>query len=184
METITFLQFLGDRLKYSEIDTINFLFPKELPVSDDSRYKKIVVPIDGSGWSERAIPHAVDIAHKYNSEIILLHVFKPPAAEYIGEIALAGQDEQLMQLRDEMKQHLMSLRSKLRNENVNVRVQWIEGTGVAEIIIEYLKEEKADLVVMSSHGRTGISRLIFGSVANQVMEAVHIPVLIIRPDKD
>jgi nucleotide-binding universal stress UspA family protein len=55
---------------------------------------------------------------------------------------------------------------------------------VAEIIIEYLKEEKADLVVMSSHGRTGISRLIFGSVASQVMEAVHIPVLIVRPDKE
>jgi nucleotide-binding universal stress UspA family protein len=153
-------------------------------MSEQSRYKKIVVPIDGSGWSERAIPHAVDIAHKYNSELVLLHVFKPPAAEYLGEIALAGQDEQLMQLRNEMKQHLMALRSKLRSENIEVRVQWIEGSGVAEIIIEYLKEEKADLVVMSSHGRTGISRMIFGSVANQVMEAVHIPVLIVRPDKE
>jgi nucleotide-binding universal stress UspA family protein len=157
---------------------------KDYPMSEQSRYKKIVVPIDGSGWSERAIPHAVDIAHKYNSELILLHVFKPPAAEYLGEIALAGQDEQLMQLRNEMKQHLMALRSKLRSENIEVRVQWIEGSGVAEIIIEYLKEEKADLVVMSSHGRTGISRMLFGSVANQVMEGVHIPVLIVRPDKE
>lgn len=153
-------------------------------MSEQSRYRKIVVPIDGSGWSERAIPHAVDIAHKYDSEIILLHVFKPHATEYLGEIALAGQDAQLMQPREEMKQHLMALRGKLRGENVNVRVQWIEGTGVAEIIIDYLKEEKADLVVMSSHGRTGLSRMIFGSVAHQVMEAVRIPVLIIRPDKD
>jgi nucleotide-binding universal stress UspA family protein len=153
-------------------------------MTEQSRYKKIIVPIDGSGWSERAIPHAVDIAHKYNSELVLLHVFKPPAAEYLGEIALAGQDEQLMQLREEMKQHLMALRSKLRSENIEVRVQWIEGSGVAEIIIDYLKEEKADLVVMSSHGRTGISRMLFGSVANQVMEAVHIPVLIVRPDKE
>ena len=59
-------------------------------MSETSRYKKIIVPIDGSGWSERAIPHAVDIAQNNDAEIILLHVFRPPASEYVGEIALAG----------------------------------------------------------------------------------------------
>ena len=153
-------------------------------MSEQGRYKKIVVPIDGSGWSERAIPHAVDIAHSNNSELILLHVFKPPAHEFVGEISLAHQEDQLLQLREEAKQYLMAVRNKIRSEKVTVRVQFIEGTGVAGIICDYINSENVDLVVMSSHGRTGISRLIFGSVANQVMEAVHIPVLIIRPDKD
>lgn len=147
------------------------------------RYKKIVVPIDGSGWSQRAIPHAVDIAQNNEAELILLHVFRPPATEYVGEIALAGQDEQLMALRDELKQKLMSIRSEIRSEKVNVRVQLIEGMGVAEIIIDYINDEKADLVVMSSHGRTGINRWLFGSVAHKVMQEVNIPVMVIRPDQ-
>ncbi|MDQ7028237.1 MAG: universal stress protein [Anaerolineae bacterium] len=150
---------------------------------EQGRYKKIVVPIDGSGWSERAIPHAVDIARNNNSELILLHVFKPPANEYIGEIALANQEEQLQQLREEAKQHLMALRNQIRSEKVTARVQFIEGTGVASIICDYINGEDVDLVVMSSHGRTGIRRWLFGSVAQKVMQDVSVPVMLIRPDK-
>lgn len=153
-------------------------------MSETSRYKKIIVPIDGSGWSERAIPHAVDIAQNNDAEIILLHVFKPPASEYVGEIALAGQDDSLMALREDMKQKLMALRGQVRSEGVNVRVQFIEGTGVAGIICDYINEEDADLVVMSSHGRTGVTRWLFGSVAHKVMQEVNIPVMIIRPEKE
>jgi nucleotide-binding universal stress UspA family protein len=152
-------------------------------MSEQGRYKKIVVPIDGSGWSERAIPHAVDIAQNNQSELILLHVFKPPASEYVGEIALANQDDQLQQLREEAKQHLMGIRNKIRSEKVTVRVQFIEGTGVAGIICDYINSEGVDLVVMSSHGRTGINRWLFGSVAQKVMQEVNVPVMIIRPDK-
>lgn len=149
----------------------------------ENRYKKIIVPIDGSGWSERAIPHAVDIAQNNEAELILLHVFKPPATEYVGDIALAGQDDSLMAVREEMKAKLMALRGQVRSEKVTARVQFIEGTGVAGIICDYINDEKADLVVMSSHGRTGVTRWLFGSVAHKVMQGVDVPVMIIRPDK-
>lgn len=151
---------------------------------EKGRYKRIVVPIDGSGWSERAIPHAMDIARNNNAEVVLLHVFKPPANEYVGEIALAGQEEQLMALRDEMKQRMTGIRNNIRAEKITVRVQVIEGTGVAGIICDYINDEEADLVVMSSHGHTGITRWLFGSIARRVMQGVNVPVLIIRPDKD
>lgn len=153
-------------------------------MSEEKRYKKIIVPIDGSGWSERAIPHAVDIAHNNNAELILLHVFKPPASEYVGELALAGQTDSLMATREEMKQKLQALRGQIRSEHVEVRVQFIEGTGVAGIICGYINDENADLVVMSSHGRTGVTRWLFGSVAHKVMQDVNVPVMIIRPDQD
>lgn len=153
-------------------------------MSEDARYKKIIVPIDGSGWSERAIPHAVDIAHNNGAELILLHVFKPPASEYVGEIALAGQEDSLMPLREEMKTKLMALRGQIRSEHIEVRVQFIEGTGVAGIICDYINDEDADLVVMSSHGRTGVTRWLFGSVAHKVMQHVNVPVMIIRPDQE
>lgn len=153
-------------------------------MAEQGRYKKILVPLDGSGWSERAIPHARDIARNNNAEVILLHVFTPPAQEYIDSISLAGQESQLQELREQMKQHLMSVRNQIRGEKISVRVQFIEGTGVAGIICDYIADEGVDLVVMTSHGRTGLSRWVFGSVSYKVMQCAHVPVMIVRPGKE
>ncbi|QPC82193.1 universal stress protein [Phototrophicus methaneseepsis] len=150
----------------------------------NSRYHKIVVPIDGSGWSERAIPHAADIARNNDAEIILLHVFRTPAAEYTDQIALGGGDAQIQQMREEFKQKMISLRNQLRAQGVKARNQFIEGAGVASLICDYINDEGVDLVVMSSHGRSGISRFIFGSVAQKVMQEVSVPVMIVRPDRE
>jgi len=149
-----------------------------------ARYQKIIVPLDGSGWSERAIPHAAEIARANNAEIILLHVFRPPASEYADQIALAGQNDQINHIREEMKQYLMSIRNQLRGQNIEVSAQVIEGIGVAHLICDYVNDSDADLVVMSTHGRTGLQRFLFGSVANKILQDVRIPVMLIRPDKN
>jgi nucleotide-binding universal stress UspA family protein len=153
-------------------------------MASNSRYKKIVVPIDGSQWSESAIPHAADIAHNNDSEIILLHVFKTPATEYTDSIALSGAEVQIQQLREETKQRLISLRNRLRGQGLACRVQLIEGSGVAPLISDYIRGEGVDLVVMSSHGRTGLARYVFGSVAHKVLQEVDVPVMLIRPGKN
>ncbi len=150
----------------------------------EGRYKKIIVPLDGSGWSQRAVPHAVDIARANDAEIILLHVFRPPAAEYTDQLALAGQEGQVQQLREAMKQYLIGVRTQLRNENVTVRTHMIEGMSVSSLICDYINDEGADLVVMSTHGRGGIARFLFGSVARKVMEGVTVPVLLVHPDRE
>lgn len=148
------------------------------------RYKKIVVPLDGSGWAARALPHAVDLARANQAELILLHVFVPPGIEYTDQIALAGQEDQIQQLREAMKQYLIGLRTELRDESLTVRTQVIEGYSVAGLICDYVNQEGVDLVVMSTHGRTGLARFLFGSVASKVMEGVKVPVLLIHPDKE
>ena len=150
----------------------------------ESRYKKIVVPIDGSGRSRRAIPHAVDIASSNKSEIILLHVFRPPASEYSDIIALAGQDQQVDQVRSQVKQYLMGVRNDLRQEGVNCRVQMIEGAGAANLICDYVNSEDVDLVVMSTRGHTGLARFVFGSVAHKVLHGVRVPVMLVYPDDE
>lgn len=148
------------------------------------RYSKIVVPLDGPGWSQRAIPHAVDIARANDAELILLHVFRPPASEFTDQISLAGQDSQIQQMREQAKQFLIGIRSELRGEHMKVRTHMIEGQGVANHICDFVNSEGVDLVVMSTHGRSGIARFLFGSVANQVMQCVKVPVLLIHPDKE
>lgn len=146
------------------------------------RYKKIVVPIDGSGLSQRAIPHAVDIAHDNDSEVILLHVFRPPAHEYSDIIALAGQEAQIDEMRNQVKQYLIGVRNDLRAEGINCRVQMIEGTGPAHLICEFINSEDVDLVVMSTRGHTGLARFVFGSVAQKVLHGVRVPVMLVYPD--
>lgn len=155
-------------------------------MAEQTRYKKIVVPLDGSGWAQRAVMHACDIARSNESEVILLHVFRPPAREYTPELALAQQGEQIQELRQQMKQYLIGMRSELREEGVRVRTQYIESSGeeVAQMICDFVNDEGADLVVMSTHGRTGLGRLLFGSVARDVMECVRVPVMLVKPNKE
>ncbi|GAB1421436.1 universal stress protein [Anaerolineales bacterium] len=151
-------------------------------MTEEPRYKKIVIPLDGSGWSERAVQHALLHAEK-GSEIILLHVFVPPAYEYTDQLALAGQEQQIDMMREQTKQYLLGIRNQLRSQGITVRIQMIEGSQVAHHICDYIDDEGVDLVVMSTHGRTGLARFLFGSVAQKVMQAISVPVLLVRPDK-
>ncbi|MDL1899633.1 universal stress protein [Anaerolineae bacterium CFX9] len=153
-------------------------------MNDRARYRKIVVPLDGSGWSQRAVPHAIDIARASGAEVILLHIFRPPGREYLDSITLGGGDSQIQQLREQAKQYLIGLRTELRQEKCTVRTQFIEGADVPTMICEYVRNEGADLVVMSTHGRSGLSRLVFGSVAQATMECLDVPVLLVKPDQE
>jgi nucleotide-binding universal stress UspA family protein len=148
------------------------------------RYKKILVPWDGSGWGRRAIPHAMDIALANDSELIILYVFRPPGTEFADQISLAGQDGQIQQLRHGVEQSLTGIANELRPQGIKVHTLVLENTGVASAICDYVRDENVDLVVMSTHGRTGIARFLFGSVAAKVMEEVKVPVLLVHPDRE
>jgi nucleotide-binding universal stress UspA family protein len=154
-------------------------------MSTQGRYKKILVPLDGSGWAQRAVPHAIDIARTCpGSELILLHIYVPTSRAYTDQLALAGQMSQESYAHEQMTQYMIGLRTELRDEDVQVRVQVMQAAGdVANWICNYSSGEGVDLVVMSTHGRTGLARLILGSTAHDVMERINVPVLLIRPDK-
>jgi len=145
-------------------------------------FKKIVVPTDGSAWSERALPYAVDFARISEGEVTLLHIFTPPMHEFVDSLAIAGEYELANRIREEIKQHLMGLRNEVRAQGVACKLRIIDAIGVAQHIIEYVHEEDSDLVVMTTHGHSGLVRLVFGSVANKVMHDLSVPVLVIRPD--
>jgi nucleotide-binding universal stress UspA family protein len=148
-----------------------------------SRYRKIVVPLDGSGWSQRALPHAVDIARSNHSEIILLHVFSPPAREYTADLTLAGQDAALQGSREQVKRYLIGLRTELRREGLKVRTHVIEGEATARLICDFVEQEGVDLIVMCTHGRSGLARLIYGSVARAIMDGTRTPIMLVHPDR-
>jgi nucleotide-binding universal stress UspA family protein len=147
------------------------------------RYQTILVPLDGSAWSQRAIPHAVDLARLHEANLVLLHVFVPPAPEFVPELALAGQVEQFDQLREQAKVYMDGVVAGLQTEGVRVSGEVLEGFDVPGLIADYARTQHVDLIVMSTHGRSGLSRLIFGSVAKGVMDHCKVPTLLIHPEK-
>jgi nucleotide-binding universal stress UspA family protein len=147
-------------------------------------YQRIVVPLDGSRWSESAIPRAAELARVHDAELVLLHVYQPRGGDYAGQWALAGQQQIADQAYEQMQEQLIALRNSLRQEGLRAREVIIRGGNPAQAICDYVEtEEGISLVVMSTHGRTGLARWLMGSVAQQVIKNARCPVMLVQPDK-
>lgn len=144
-------------------------------------YHKILVPLDGSGWAERAVPHAARLARNHDAELMLLHVYQPPMHDYADQMALAGVSDIADQVRERAEQYLIGLRNELRQQGVNAQYIIIEGRSPAATICDFVRDEGIDMVVMSTHGRTRLARFLFGSVAQKIIQSVRVPVMLIRP---
>lgn len=147
-------------------------------------YQKVIVPLDGSRWSESAIPRAAEIARVHDAELILLHVYQSRSGDYAGQWALAGQQEIAEQTFDQASEALIGMRNRLRQEGVRAREVILRGGSPAQTICDFVEsEEGMSMIVMSTHGRTGIARWLMGSVAQSVIKNARCPVTLVHPDK-
>lgn len=142
-------------------------------------YKKILVALDGSELAEAALPHVQKLASDPESEIVLLRVSVDPAAEFsFSDPHIA--DNIIQELEAETLAYLQSARSKL--QRAGFRTSFLVGQGaIAETILHTAAEIQADVIVMSTHGRSGVRRWLLGSVADRVVTHSDIPVMLIRP---
>ncbi len=145
-------------------------------------YKRILVPLDGSKLSEAVIPHVEIIAIGLNCEIILLHVipmplpvFDPPTSPFDHNL-LRNQEK-------DATRYLKDLCAKIELDEARVTYLVREG-GVAETILEVADTMQADLIAMSTHGRSGPSRWLMGSITDRILRHSPIPVLAIRPKEE
>lgn len=146
-------------------------------------FRHILVPLDGSGFAEAALPYALEMAAQFDSDITLLRVVMPPR---MGEGALSPESANFMiRMRDDLYKeaidYLKQQKGSLRQQNYRVHYQVAESEDVAAEIISAVKGGEIDTVVMCTHGRGGLSRWLFGSVATRVLQSVQVPVLVIRP---
>ena len=145
-------------------------------------YQKVIVPLDGSGWSESAIPQASEIARIHDAELILLHVYQPKGGDYADQWALAGHQQIADQAYEQVRDRLIALRNQLRQEGVRAREVLIRANNPAQAICEFVESEDGiSLVVMSTHGRTGLARWLMGSVAQKVIQNGRCPVKLVHP---
>jgi nucleotide-binding universal stress UspA family protein len=149
-------------------------------------FKHILLPLDGSRFAEAALPHALELARKFGGELTLLSVVTPPV--YIEDDWMMDATDVFMQVyasaREEAEAYLGKCQHGLHQQGYKVHARVVEGVSVPTLIMEAATEAGADAIVMSTHGRSGLTRWVLGSVAENVLRHATIPVLLVRIDED
>lgn len=166
-------------------------------------FKKVLVPLDGSELAEAVLPYVQDLGKRCASEVILLQVvatpsnrttaiYRPPKGdmpmaplpESAEDVAIAQypiyREQEMASLRAETERSLAGAKERLSKAGLTARIEVLFGRP-AEKIVEYAMKEKVDLIAMATHGHSGFSRWVFGSVAEKVLRATTLPILLIRP---
>jgi nucleotide-binding universal stress UspA family protein len=146
-------------------------------------YKKILVPLDGSELAECVLPHLDIIAGGCGVEkVAFLRVVKPfyPMSDYMGNSVSAAD---VVSINDEAfaaaEDYLKKLVEKIKYPGVEIGWEAVKGNE-ADNIAEYAKKNEVDLILIATHGRSGVSRWFMGSVADRVMRSSCVPVLMVR----
>ena len=144
-------------------------------------YSRIVVPLDGSDVADEALTHAVEFARQFNAPLHLLRVADAHALERVAGTGI-GLDyvavgALLQEEVDDAKAYLSAKAKALASDGLSVSHDVVTGP-ISRSIVDAL--QSGDLLVMASHGRTGISRWFLGSVAENVIRHAPVPVLLVR----
>ncbi|MBE0569698.1 MAG: universal stress protein [Deltaproteobacteria bacterium] len=142
-------------------------------------FKKILLPLDGSAMSERAVEAAEELAKGSGAEVLLLKVVPSP----LGKAPEAGQAEESRAFNESVsrsKAYLEKIASRLNGKSVKSRILIPSGEPYAEILAAAHKED-VDCIVMSTHGGTALARALLGSTAEKVVYTTKRPVMLIKP---
>ena len=146
-------------------------------------YKRILVATDGSKLSQKAVDHALALADLSGAEVVALKVTpRYPQSYFEGGVALAAAEVGRIekQWQQEALDVVNAVKAAGQKREVKVKAITAKSDLVAEAIIAAAKRSKCDLIIMASHGRKGLKRLLLGSETTHVLTHSHTPVLVLR----
>jgi nucleotide-binding universal stress UspA family protein len=163
----------------------------EQPESSRCPVKELIVPLDGSELAENVLPHVKALAGKEgisSVKVVLLRACEPPSmptyySPELSEIPLHwGQyaQQETTRCKQVANEYLAGIESRLKANNIDVRSEVLVGKASDEIV-NYANKNSNSLIVMATHGRSGLSRLVYGSVALNILVGVTNPILLIKP---
>ena len=146
-------------------------------------YKRILVPLDGSRLAEQVLEDVKAVVpNKKDCQITLIRVVESLLQGYLVDYVNAKQYKSAEERNEsDAKDYLISTAEELTRAGMRVEVELIVGGAADEAILNYAKENSIDLIVMSTHGRSGVHRWIFGSVTQRVLRHSPVPILIVPP---
>jgi nucleotide-binding universal stress UspA family protein len=145
-------------------------------------YRKILVPIDGSSTSARGLDEAIKLAKGQKATLVILHVIDEMVAMYGADMVPVYIDKIFESLRKVGKATVAKAMARVRATGVKANAVLVEKVGgpVADVIVAQAKKQRADLIVIGTHGRRGVTRLVMGSDAEGVVRRSPVPVLLVR----
>jgi nucleotide-binding universal stress UspA family protein len=154
---------------------------------NDSIFSKILVPVDGSINSMKAIDYAVNVADKYKSEIIALHVlysqtgFAFHKETVAGTITSSSLNDLNLEAKQEAEKWFKEINKRAEKMNVQIKTEVVFTViSIVEGILTHAEKENIDLIIIGSKGKSGWKKLIVGSVASGISTYAHCPILIVR----
>jgi nucleotide-binding universal stress UspA family protein len=145
-------------------------------------YKKIMVPLDGSELAECVLPHVeAFIEGCHVNYFVFVRVVEPAAAFYSGDYPISPDllKERDLSAKQIARDYLDQIVSRLKDKGVELHSEVLLGS-VADSLAEFIEKHDFDLVLIATHGRSGVKRWVRGSIADKVLRASNIPVLMVR----
>ncbi len=143
-------------------------------------YRNILIATDGSELANKAVPHGLELAKFVNAKVTALTV-RPHLDDFVAEgVLITVSDDDRKALEQEVDSHLDFVRSEAARFGVELETVQVESGEPWKAIVETAKDKGCDLIVMASHGRRGLSALIFGSETQGVLTHCEVPVLVYR----
>ncbi|APW99673.1 universal stress protein UspA [Halobiforma lacisalsi AJ5] len=146
-------------------------------------YEKILIPTDGSDTAAGAVDHGIDLAEKYDAEVHALYVVDTDSmsitlgGEQLDRIE-QGQFDEMDEIRERAESATGYVADRARERDVPA-VEHISAGRPHSLIGDYVEDNGIDLVVMGSHGRSGITRALLGSVTERTLRSTHVPILVV-----
>ena len=150
-------------------------------------YKKVLVPLDGSLLAECTLAHVKNLFEDGSvGEVTLLNVVKVDLPWGVIGRERPTKPIDINAIREPLftasRKYLADVESRLGSEGIKVKTESLEGNRPADTITEYAQKKGMDMIIIATHGYTGLKKLMLGSVAFGVLHQSHIPVLLIRPE--
>lgn len=145
-------------------------------------YKKIMIPLDGSELAECVLPHLEGlIAACHVTNVVFVRVVGPAEVSSYGELAFSPKilEEIESARKSEAQDYLNQLVNRLKHEGTEIHSEVLVGS-VADCLADYTKKNDIDLILIATHGRSGVTRWVRGSVADRILRSSNVPVLMVR----
>jgi nucleotide-binding universal stress UspA family protein len=144
-------------------------------------YERLLVCLDGSDFAEQILPYLIELASRLGSKMVLLRVVTETPVVSAGDPRVVVEGlEMVSKSKQEAETYLESIAAPLRARGLGVECAVVEGPA-GETIVRYSEGNRMDLIALSTHGRGGLGRAVFGSVADYVLRQSTVPFLCIRP---
>ncbi|ABD69922.1 UspA [Rhodoferax ferrireducens T118] len=143
-------------------------------------FKHILVPVDGSPTAQLAVEKAIQLAKAFDSRVSTIFVIDPYPFTGVGTDFAYGQAEYLSAATAEANAAVKAAKAAFMDAGVSVEASVIESHSAWRGVVQAAESMQADLIVMGSHGRSGLEKLVLGSVTQAVLSHTKLPVLVVR----